>query len=66
MTTRKRVKKLKQTNKRYSIKGWHTKEFLKKGTRLDDQIKKKQHHWKMLWARNVFVPQFMLSCIFKI
>ena len=40
MTTRKRVKKLKQTNKRYSIKGWHTKEFLKKGPRLDDQIKK--------------------------
>jgi len=40
MTTRKIVNKLKQTNKRYSIKGWHTKEFLKKGTRLDDQIKK--------------------------
>ena len=40
MKTRNRVKNLKQTNKRYSIKGWHTKEFLKKGTRLDDQIKK--------------------------
>ena len=39
MTTRKRVKKLKQTNKRYSIKGWHTIEFLKNGTRLDFKIK---------------------------
>ena len=61
MTTRKRFKKLKQTNK-----GWHTKEFLKKSTRLDDQIKKNSTTGKCCGPENVFVPRFMLSCIFKI
>ena len=40
MTTRKKVKKLKQTNKGTQLKVGTQKEFLKKSTRLDDQIKK--------------------------
>jgi len=54
MTTRKRSNKYK-VNKRYSNKGRHTKEFLRMALELDYKIKK-QHHWKMLWARNVFFP----------
>ena len=56
---------IKQAKKRYQNKGRHTR-ILRMALELDDQIKKNSTTGKCCGPENVFVPQFMLICIFKI